>query len=81
LIQITALQTFREIQRLLSKTNGKVIGDVMTTSPIVVRESTNLDAATWLLLETKYSKLPVVDSTGKLVSGSMLSSFYPSALA
>jgi CBS domain-containing protein len=60
-------KTFREIQRLLSKTNGKVIGDVMTTSPIVVRESTNLDAATRLLLETKYSKLPVVDSTGKLV--------------
>ncbi|TVU03151.1 hypothetical protein EJB05_44373, partial [Eragrostis curvula] len=60
-------KTFREIQRLLSKTSGKVIGDVMTTSPIVVRENTNLDAATRLLLETKYSKLPVVDSMGKLV--------------
>ena len=69
---ITALQTFREIQRLLSKTNGKVIGDVMTSSPIAVRENTNLDAATRLLLETKYRRLPVVDSTGKLVSGSVL---------
>jgi hypothetical protein len=39
-------KTFREIQRLLSKTNGKVIADVMTYSPLAVRESTNLDAAT-----------------------------------
>jgi len=60
-------KTFREIQRLLSKTNGKVIGDVMTSLPLVVRENTNLDAATRLLLETKYRRLPVVDSTGKLV--------------
>ncbi|GJN12907.1 hypothetical protein PR202_ga31232 [Eleusine coracana subsp. coracana] len=60
-------KTFREIQRLLSKTNGKVISDVMTSSPFVVRENTNLDAATRLLLETKHSKLPVVDSMGKLV--------------
>ncbi|CAL5065388.1 unnamed protein product [Urochloa decumbens] len=65
-------KTFREIQILLSKTNGKVIGDVMTSSPIAVRENTNLDAATRLLLETKYRRLPVVDSTGKLVSGSIL---------
>ncbi|PUZ70009.1 hypothetical protein GQ55_2G183900 [Panicum hallii var. hallii] len=60
-------KTFREIQRLLSKTNGKVIGDVMTSSPLVVRENTNLDAATRLLLETKYRRLPVVDPTGRLV--------------
>ncbi|CAN6172051.1 unnamed protein product [Urochloa humidicola] len=60
-------KTFREIQILLSKTNGKVIADVMTSSPIAVRENTNLDAATRLLLETKYRRLPVVDSTGKLV--------------
>lgn len=60
-------KTFREIQRLLSKTNGKVIGDVMTSSPLAVRENTNLDAATRLLLETKYRRLPVVDSMGKLV--------------
>uniref|UniRef100_A0A0E0EPI1 CBS domain-containing protein n=1 Tax=Oryza meridionalis TaxID=40149 RepID=A0A0E0EPI1_9ORYZ len=60
-------KTFREIQRLLSKTNGKVIADVMTYSPLAVRESTNLDAATRLLLETKYRRLPVVDNTGKLV--------------
>ncbi|VAI30750.1 unnamed protein product [Triticum turgidum subsp. durum] len=60
-------KTFREIQRLLSKTSGKVIGDVMTPSPLVVRETTNLDAAARLLLETKYHRLPVVDSTGNLV--------------
>uniref|UniRef100_A0ACD5XJS3 Uncharacterized protein n=1 Tax=Avena sativa TaxID=4498 RepID=A0ACD5XJS3_AVESA len=60
-------KTFREIQKLLSKTSGKVIGDVMTPKPLVVRETTNLDAAARLLLETKYHRLPVVDSTGTLV--------------
>lgn len=60
-------KTFREIQKLLSKTSGRVIGDVMTPKPLVVRETTNLDAAARLLLETKYHRLPVVDSTGKLV--------------
>ncbi|CAM0950670.1 unnamed protein product [Alopecurus aequalis] len=60
-------KTFREIQKLLSKTSGRVIGDVMTPKPLVVRETTNLDAAARLLLETKYHRLPVVDSAGKLV--------------
>ncbi|XP_062195449.1 CBS domain-containing protein CBSX1, chloroplastic-like isoform X1 [Phragmites australis] len=60
-------KTFREIQRLLSKTNGKVIGDVMTSAPLVVRETTNLEDAARLLLVTKYRRLPVVDSSGKLV--------------
>uniref|UniRef100_A0A0E0EK49 CBS domain-containing protein n=1 Tax=Oryza meridionalis TaxID=40149 RepID=A0A0E0EK49_9ORYZ len=60
-------KTFREIQKLLSKTNGKVIGDVMTSAPLVVRETTNLEDAARLLLETKYRRLPVVDSSGKLV--------------
>uniref|UniRef100_A0A0E0IA34 CBS domain-containing protein n=1 Tax=Oryza nivara TaxID=4536 RepID=A0A0E0IA34_ORYNI len=60
-------KTFNEIQKLLSKTNGKVIGDVMTSAPLVVRETTNLEDAARLLLETKYRRLPVVDSSGKLV--------------
>ncbi|XP_043711887.1 CBS domain-containing protein CBSX1, chloroplastic-like [Telopea speciosissima] len=60
-------KTFNEIQKLLSKTNGKVIGDVMTSAPHVVRETTNLEDAARLLLETKYHRFPVVDSEGKLV--------------
>ncbi|XP_020265584.1 CBS domain-containing protein CBSX1, chloroplastic [Asparagus officinalis] len=60
-------KTFNEIQKLLSKTNGKVIGELMTPAPLVVRETTNLEDAARLLLETKYRRLPVVDSTGKLV--------------
>ncbi|XP_010263469.1 PREDICTED: CBS domain-containing protein CBSX1, chloroplastic-like isoform X2 [Nelumbo nucifera] len=60
-------KTFNEIQKLLSKTNGKVVGDVMTPAPLVVYESTNLEDAARLLLETKYRRLPVVDSDGKLV--------------
>lgn len=39
------MQTFNEVQKLLSKTNGKVIGDLMTPAPVVVRETTNLEDA------------------------------------
>ncbi|OAY33741.1 CBS domain-containing protein CBSX1, chloroplastic [Manihot esculenta] len=60
-------KTFNEVQNLLSKTNGKVVGDLMTPAPVVVRETTNLEDAARLLLETKYRRLPVVDSEGKLV--------------
>ncbi|KAG8364243.1 hypothetical protein BUALT_Bualt19G0107900 [Buddleja alternifolia] len=60
-------KTFNEIQKLLSKTNGKVVGDLMTPSPLVVRENTNLEDAVRLLLKTKYRRLPVVDGEGKLV--------------
>lgn len=45
------LQTFNEVQKLLSKTNGKLVGDLMTPAPVVVRETTNLeDAARYGLL-------------------------------
>ncbi|XP_027346746.1 CBS domain-containing protein CBSX2, chloroplastic-like [Abrus precatorius] len=60
-------KTFNEIQKLLSKTNGKVVGDLMTPTPLVVHESTSLEEAARLLLETKYRRLPVVDDDGKLV--------------
>ncbi|GAA0144796.1 hypothetical protein Leryth_014109 [Lithospermum erythrorhizon] len=60
-------KTFNEIQKLLSKTTGKVVGDLMTSAPLVVRENTNLEDAVRILLETKYRRLPVVDGDGKLV--------------
>lgn len=60
-------KTFNEIQKLLCKTNGKLVGDLMTPAPLVVRETTNLEDAARLLLETKYRRLPVVDGDGKLV--------------
>ncbi|KAE8707049.1 CBS domain-containing protein CBSX1 [Hibiscus syriacus] len=60
-------KTFNEVQKLLSKTNGQVVGDLMTPAPLVVRETTNLEDAARLLLETKYRRLPVVDVGGKLV--------------
>ncbi|XP_021897556.1 CBS domain-containing protein CBSX1, chloroplastic [Carica papaya] len=60
-------KTFNEVQKLLSKTNGKVVGDLMTPAPVVVRQTTNLEDAARLLLETKYRRLPVVDADGKLV--------------
>ncbi|KAM7470646.1 hypothetical protein LguiA_008829 [Lonicera macranthoides] len=60
-------KAFNEIQKLLGKTNGKVVGDLMTPFPLFVRESTNLGDAVRLLLETKYRRLPVVDGEGKLV--------------
>uniref|UniRef100_A0A2P2KXJ6 CBS domain-containing protein n=1 Tax=Rhizophora mucronata TaxID=61149 RepID=A0A2P2KXJ6_RHIMU len=60
-------KTFNEVQKLLSKTNGKVVGDLMTPAPVVVHENTNLEDAARLLLKTKYRRLPVVDADGKLV--------------
>lgn len=60
-------KTFNEIQKLLGKTDGKVVGDLMTPAPLVVHDSTNLEEAVRLLLETKYRRLPVVDDDGKLV--------------
>lgn len=60
-------KAFNELQKLLNKTNGKIVGEVMTPSPLVVRETTNLEDAARLLLETKYRRLPVVDNSGKLV--------------
>ncbi|KAH8508529.1 hypothetical protein H0E87_010588 [Populus deltoides] len=60
-------KTFNEVQMLLNKTNGKVVGDLMTPAPVVVRETTNLEDSVRLLLETKYRRLPVVDADGKLV--------------
>ncbi|KAH9611620.1 hypothetical protein KSS87_022762 [Heliosperma pusillum] len=60
-------KVFNELQKLLSKTNGKLVADVMTQAPLVVRQTTNLDDAARLLLETKYRRLPVVDADGKLV--------------
>ncbi|TYG75413.1 hypothetical protein ES288_D03G029000v1 [Gossypium darwinii] len=65
--QSSILQTFNEVQKLLNKTNGQVVGDLMTPAPLVVRETTNLEDAARLLLETKYRRLPVVDVEGKLV--------------
>ncbi|KAH9712023.1 CBS domain-containing protein CBSX1 [Citrus sinensis] len=38
-------KTFNEVQKLLSKTNGKMVGDLMTPAPVVVRETTNLEDA------------------------------------
>eukprot|EP00246_Nothoceros_aenigmaticus_P000537 TRINITY_DN10804_c0_g1_i1.p1 TRINITY_DN10804_c0_g1~~TRINITY_DN10804_c0_g1_i1.p1 ORF type:complete len:258 (-),score=31.76 TRINITY_DN10804_c0_g1_i1:514-1287(-) len=60
-------KAFKEIQRLLLKTNGITVGEVMTPSPLVVREMTNLEDAARLLLDSKYRRLPVVDDQGKLV--------------
>ncbi|CAN4107738.1 unnamed protein product [Withania somnifera] len=60
-------KTFNEVQKLLSKTNGEVVGDVMTPTPLSVSENTNLEDAARLLLQTRYRRLPVVDADGKLV--------------
>lgn len=60
-------KTFNEVQKLLAKTKGKVVGDLMTPAPLVVRELTNLEDVARLLLKTKYRRLPVVDGKGELV--------------
>lgn len=47
------MQAFNRIQRLLSKTHGKVVGDLMTPAPLVVHETANIeDAARYKHIET-----------------------------
>ncbi|KAJ8434459.1 hypothetical protein Cgig2_025429 [Carnegiea gigantea] len=60
-------KVFNELQRSLGKTSGRLVADVMTPVPVVVREKTNLEDAARLLLETRFRRLPVVDADGKLV--------------
>ncbi|CAN1307469.1 CBS domain-containing protein CBSX2, chloroplastic [Linum perenne] len=70
---IVTMQTFNEIQKLVGKNHGKVVGDLMTPNPLTVRENTNLEDAARLLLETKYRRLPVVDADGKLAGKNFVS--------
>ncbi|KAJ7299592.1 hypothetical protein O6H91_Y199600 [Diphasiastrum complanatum] len=45
-------KAFKEIQKLLIKTHGKTVGEVMSPSPLVVREMTNLeDAARYVYIK------------------------------
>ncbi|XP_042028395.1 CBS domain-containing protein CBSX1, chloroplastic-like isoform X2 [Salvia splendens] len=60
-------KTFKEVQNLLTKTNGQVVGDLMTPAPVVVGFSTSLEDAARVLLKTKYRRLPVVDNDGRLL--------------
>lgn len=60
-------KVFNELQRSLGKTSGRLVADVMTPVPVVVREKTNLEDAARLLLQTRFRRLPVVDADGKLV--------------
>jgi len=60
-------QAFKEVKRLLAKSSGKKVKDVMTATPITVRPETGLDEAATLLLSKKIHRLPVVDAEGKLI--------------
>lgn len=60
-------QAFRKVKLLMAKVEGKMVEDVMTTDPVVVRPNTSLDMAARLLLESKIRRLPVLDKDGKLV--------------
>jgi CBS domain-containing protein len=59
--------TFRAVQRLISKNSGKTVADVMTEEPLVVRPETNMAAAAKILLDMKVRRLPVVDDAGRLL--------------
>ncbi|GLC44307.1 hypothetical protein PLESTB_000763800 [Pleodorina starrii] len=60
-------QAFKEVKKMLAKSAGKKIKDVMTSNPITVRPETNLENATNILIVKKIRRLPVVDADGKLV--------------
>ncbi|KAK9863034.1 hypothetical protein WJX84_006961 [Apatococcus fuscideae] len=63
----TEWQAFKEVQKLVVKNAGRVVADVMTPEPLVVRPQTNVEAAARILLERKVRRLPVVDENGYLV--------------
>lgn len=56
-----------QVQRLIEKTSGQRVADVMTENPLVVHPDTSIEQAARLLLEKKIRRLPVVDQEGKLV--------------
>jgi CBS domain-containing protein len=60
-------QAFKEVKRLLAKSSGRKVSDVMTATPITVHPETSLDEAATLLLSKKIHRLPVVDEQGKLI--------------
>eukprot|EP00879_Flechtneria_rotunda_P002756 GHRR01002965.1.p1 GENE.GHRR01002965.1~~GHRR01002965.1.p1 ORF type:complete len:214 (+),score=51.62 GHRR01002965.1:279-920(+) len=60
-------QAFKEVKKLLAKSSGKRVLDVMTATPITVHPNVSLDEAAMLLLAKKIHRLPVVDDSGKLV--------------
>ncbi|KAK9799726.1 hypothetical protein WJX73_004729 [Symbiochloris irregularis] len=63
----TEWSAFFEVQKLLVKNQGKMVSDVMTGEPMVVRGNTDLEAAARLLLERRIRRMPVVDSQGRLI--------------
>ncbi|KAG2488430.1 hypothetical protein HYH03_012937 [Edaphochlamys debaryana] len=60
-------QAFKEVKRIVAKSVGKKIKDVMTPDPFTVRPETNLNDATAILITKKIRRLPVVNADGKLV--------------
>ncbi|KAK9827521.1 hypothetical protein WJX74_007797 [Apatococcus lobatus] len=63
----TNWQAFKEVQKLVVKNAGRVVSDVMTPEPLVVRPNTNVEAAARILLERKVRRLPVVNEKGHLI--------------
>eukprot|EP00475_Leptophrys_vorax_P016180 TRINITY_DN22638_c0_g1_i1.p1 TRINITY_DN22638_c0_g1~~TRINITY_DN22638_c0_g1_i1.p1 ORF type:complete len:251 (+),score=29.90 TRINITY_DN22638_c0_g1_i1:170-922(+) len=60
-------KAFKEIQILLLKNTGSVVGDVMTPNPLCCRSITNIEDAVRVLIQSKFHRLPVVDENGKLI--------------
>jgi CBS domain-containing protein len=60
-------QAFTAVKRLLAKSGGKKIRDVMSSNPITVTADTDLDEAARIILVKRIRRLPVVDADGRLV--------------
>ncbi|EFJ06886.1 hypothetical protein SELMODRAFT_430314 [Selaginella moellendorffii] len=71
-------KAFKEIQHLLTKIQGKTVGDLMTPLPLVLQtflpysieislKLLGFPLDPRILLDTKYQRLPVVDESGNLV--------------
>ncbi|KAF2283752.1 hypothetical protein GH714_014837 [Hevea brasiliensis] len=61
-------KTFNKVQKLLSKTNGKVVVDLMTPAPVVVHETTNLEDAASAAIGTLGTQFPLANGKDCRVS-------------
>eukprot|EP00210_Caulerpa_lentillifera_P001034 g997.t1 len=60
-------ESFKSLQKLIEKSEGKLVEDVMTPNAIVVRSETSIEAASRILFESKTRRLPVVNEEGVLI--------------
>lgn len=61
---IVYLESPRKFEEQLRKATGAIVGDVMTTDVLTVRQEETVQHAATVMIERKINRLPVVDDDG-----------------